>query len=85
MERYHAFDSYTPEWQKRSTLIATLKKVDAILASDCEEKWESATDKLQEFAALGYPARVRRGACGVVAAERQDPMWLTMAATQEGA
>ena len=58
--RYHAFDSYTPEWQMRSTLIATLKKVDAILASDCEEKWESATDKLQEFAALGYPARVRR-------------------------
>ena len=41
--------------QKRSTLIATLKKVDA-MASDPRERFESACDKLEEFAAFfGIP------------------------------
>ena len=66
--RYHAYDSYTPAWQKKSTLVATLKKVDA-MASDRMEKWASAVDKLRELEELGYPVRVRREACGVVAAE----------------
>ena len=26
--RYHGYDSYSPMWQKRSTMVATLKKVD---------------------------------------------------------
>ena len=79
--RYHAYDSYTPAWQKKSTLVATLKKVDA-MASDRMEKWASAVDKLREFEELGYPVRVRREACGVVAAECGEAMWLLMAATQ---
>ena len=80
--RYHAYDSYTPTWRKKSTLIATLKKVDA-MASDREEKWMSAVDKLREFAQLGYPVAVRREACGVVAAECQDGMRLLVATAQE--
>ena len=53
---------------EESTLVATLKKVDA-MASDRMEKWASAVDKLRELEELGYPVRVRREACGVVAAE----------------
>ena len=65
MWRYHSFDSYTTTEQKRSTMLATLKKVD-FMASDEIERFYSAVDKLREFEALGYPATMRRGVCGVV-------------------
>ena len=46
--RYHSFDSYTTTEQKRSTMLATLKKVD-FMASDDVERFYSAVDKLREF------------------------------------
>ena len=50
-------------------MVATLKKVDE-MASDWEEKAESAMHKLKEFADLGYPAQERVRACRVLARER---------------
>ena len=79
--RYHSYDSYTPMWQKRSTMIATLKKVD-FMASDRMEKLASAIDKLREFGHLGYPVRVRRQACAVMARERDSMVWGVVAALQ---
>ena len=79
--RYHGYDSYSPMWQKRSTMVATLKKVD-FMASDRMEKLASAMDKLREFEHLGYPARVRRQACAVMARERNCMVWGVVAALQ---
>ena len=81
MEIYHGYDSYSPMWQKRSTMMATLKKVD-FMASDRMEKLASAMDKLREFEHLGYPARVRRQACAVMARERNCMVWGVVAALQ---
>ena len=79
--RYHAWDSYVPEQQKRSTLLATLKKVDC-MASDEAERLESALDKLREFEDLGYPVAVRRQACRIIAEETGGMAWLLAAAKQ---
>ena len=78
---YHAWDSYVPEQQKRSTMVSTLKKVDC-MASDDAELFESAVDKLREFADLGYPARMRRKACSVVEQEGGSHVWRLVAASQ---
>ena len=83
MWRYHSFDSYTTTEQKRSTMLATLKKVD-FMASDEIERFYSAVDKLREFEALGYPANVRRGACGVLLKERASLAWGLVGAMQRG-
>jgi len=79
--RYHSFGSYAPTAQKRSTMIATLKKVD-FMASDDFERFESARDKLREFADLGYPAGMRREACGVLIKERPSVAWAIVGAMQ---
>ena len=83
MWRYHSFDSYTTTEQKRSTMLATLKKVD-FMASDEIERFYSAVDKLREFEALGYPANMRRGACGVLLKERASLAWGLVGAMQRG-
>ena len=62
MWRYQAWDSYSPNEQKWRTLVATLKKV-AAMASNEKEVFVSAMHKLREFASLGYPVSVRKGAC----------------------
>ena len=79
--RYHGYDSYSPMWQKRSTMVATLKKVD-FMASDDFERFESARDKLREFADLGYPTKMRREACGVLIRERPSMAWAIVGAMQ---
>ena len=68
MWRYQAWDSYSPNEQKWRTLVATLKKV-AAMASNEKEVFVSAMHKLREFASLGYPVSVRKGACYRVARE----------------
>ena len=79
--RYHSFDSYTTTEQKRSTMLATLKKVD-FMASDDIERFYSANDKLREFENLGYPARMRRDACGVLLKERPSLAWALVGTMQ---
>ena len=80
--RYHAWDSYVPEQQKLSTLVATLKKVD-VMASDGRELLESAADKLKEFAVLGYPARARKHACRVMVEGGACAVWQLIGAVQQ--
>ena len=46
-------------------MLATLEKVDFMASVDIE-RFYSANDKLREFENLGYPARMRRDACGVL-------------------
>ena len=77
--RYHAYDSYTPITQKRSTLVAVLKKVDKMASSD-GERMESAVDKLREFQKLGYPLGEVMRACGRVAVEQGRGVWFAVAA-----
>ena len=79
--RYQAYDSYTPYTQKRSTLIATLKKVD-FMAGSKNELYESAMDKLAEFASLGYPEKVRQYACHRVGRETRHQLWFAVARDQ---
>ena len=62
-------------------MVATLKKAD-FMASDRMEKLASAMDKLREFEHLGYPVRVRRQACAVLARERDCVVWGVVAALQ---
>ena len=82
MWRYHAHDSYVPSSQRHSTMVATLKKVDE-MASDWEEKAESAMHKLKELADLGYPAQERVRACRVLARERDWQVWMMAATLQK--
>ena len=79
--RYHDFDSYVPYIQKRSTMLATLKKVQ-FMAGSKNELWESAEDKLDEFAKIGYPVRVRRYACFRMLKETGDETWVGIATRQ---
>ena len=65
--------------QKRSTLVAVLKKVDKMASSD-EERMESAVDKLREFQQLGYPLGEVMRACGRVAVEQGREVWFAVAA-----
>ena len=75
------YDSYMPYEQKRSTLIATLKKVDR-MAGNKSERFVSAMHKLKEFADLGYPVRVRQYACYRVERETGQRIWLAVAKQQ---
>lgn len=79
--RYQPYDSYMPYEQKRSTLIATLKKVDR-MAGNKSERFVSAMHKLKEFADLGYPVRVRQYACYRVERETGQRIWLAVAKQQ---
>jgi len=67
--------------QKRSTLIATLKKVDS-MAGNKSERFESAMHKLREFADLGYPVKVRQYACYRVGRETGQTIWNGVAKQQ---
>ena len=79
--RYQAWDSYSPNEQKWRTLVATLKKV-AAMASNEKEVFVSAMHKLREFASLGYPVSVRKGACYRVARDGGGLAWLAAAKAQ---
>ena len=66
--RYHSFDSYATFGQKKSTMIAALKKVD-YFASDNSERMVSAIHKLREFKNLDYPNALRREVCEILMQE----------------
>ena len=53
------------------------------MASDWEEKAESAMHKLKEFADLGHPAQERVRACRVLARERDWQVWMMAATLQK--
>ena len=79
--RYQAWDSYSPNEQKWRTLVSMLKKVD-YMASNEKEVFVSAMHKLREFANLGYPVSVRKGACYRVARDGGGLAWLAAAKAQ---
>ena len=60
---------------------AALKKVD-MMASDAWERYASASDKMQEFADAGYPAKMRRYVCQRVGRETKHTIWFTVAKDQ---
>ena len=68
--------------QRRTPTPVFIKKVDE-MASDWEEKAESAMHKLKEFADLGYPAQERVRACRVLARERDWQVWMMAATLQK--
>ena len=76
--RYQHINSYTPYKQKRSTLIATLKKVDR-MASDATMRYYSAHDKLHEFTQLGYPDAMLKYACQRIGRETGHAIWFQVA------
>ena len=59
----------------------TLNKVD-YMASNEKEVFVSAMHKLREFASLGYPVSVRKGACYRVARDGGGLAWLAAAKAQ---
>ena len=71
MWRYQAWDSYSPNEQKWLQASATTKEV-----------FVSAMHKLREFASLGYPVSVRKGACYRVARDGGGLAWLAAAKAQ---
>ena len=79
--RYHSFDSYATFGQKKSTMIAALKKVD-YFASDNSERMISAIHKLREFRNLDYPNTMRREVCEILMQESGNIVWRIVGALQ---
>ena len=79
--RYHSFDSYATFGQKKSTMIAALKKVD-YFASDNSERMVSAIHKLREFKNLDYPNAMRREVCEILMQESGNVVWRIVGALQ---
>ena len=79
--RYHSFDSYATFGQKKSTMIAALKKVD-YFASDNSERMVSAIHKLREFKNLDYPNAMRREVCETLMQESGNVVWRIVGALQ---
>ena len=52
------------------------------MAGSKKELWESAEDKLREFARIGYPMRVRRYVCYRMYKETGDETWVGVATRQ---
>ena len=73
--RYQHFASYSSFAQKRATLTACLRKVQA-MASDGAALRSSAVQKLSEFHALEYPAAILRGVCTYLAARSGRYEWI---------
>ena len=72
--RYHHFASHSNETHKKATLMASLRKVHTY-ASEQRQTYLSATAKLREFSALGYPRSMRREACTVLARDTGNTIW----------
>ena len=80
--RYQHFDSYGAYQQKRSTLMASLRKVDK-MASDGEQLLRSGSAKLQEFTRLRYPAGIRKFMCEVMYRDTGKIEWRYLRAGQQ--
>ena len=72
--RYHHYKSELNYTIKRSSLLASLRKV-AKMASDPGQLLVSATCKLNEFASLQYPKGIRRYMCAIMARDTGDLTW----------
>ena len=72
--RYHHYHSGLDYISKRSTLLATLKKVH-LHASDNKELYISAKAKLKEFQNLQYPVGVRKYMCAILARDTSNLTW----------
>ena len=65
--RYQHFASATSFQQKRAVIMACTQKIQR-MASDKKAIYDSAVQKLAEFARLKYPISVLRGVCTYMAA-----------------
>ena len=72
--RYAHFKSHAPFQQKRSVMMACLKKVHS-MASDPHVLRGSAVQKLAEFARLQYPRRLLWSACTTMGVHTRNPAW----------
>ena len=72
--RYHHHKSYAAAGVEFATLIACLRKVGK-MASDTEEMYQSAIDKIHEFRQLAYPIPVLREACRILGSSSGEPTW----------
>ena len=75
--RYSHFDSHASLTQKRSTIVATLRKVHQ-MASDKRKLITSAEKKLQEFLNLKYPVGMLWKACSRIAREECEGTWIAI-------
>ena len=75
--RYSHFESHTSLTQKRSTMVATLRKVHQ-MASDKRKLVVSAEKKLKEFLHLKYPIGMLWKACSRIAREECEGTWITI-------
>ena len=73
--RYQHLWSHAPFAQKRATLTATLRKVQA-MASDADALRASGLNKIREFSQLQYPRAILKAACTYVAASGGERAWL---------
>ena len=73
--RYHHFQSGLAFEQKKTILISCMKKVHK-QSSDDEMILESANDKLEEFARLGYPKSLLKLVCGYLYTCTHNTVWL---------
>ena len=72
--RYQDYRAHAPDSQKWALMVSALRRVDR-MASDDLAIVESARDKLQEFAHLGYPAKMQRRACQTLATSTGRAVW----------
>ena len=75
--KYSHFDSHASLTQKRSTMIATLRKVHQ-MASDKKKLILSAEKKIKEFLNLKYPIGMIWKACSRIAREECEGTWITI-------
>ena len=78
--RYQHFASATPFQQKRAVIMACMQKVQR-MASDKKAIYDSAVQKMAEFARLEYPISVLRGVCTYMAATTAEYEWINVRAT----
>jgi hypothetical protein len=75
--RYQHYRSHAPFGQKKALVIASLRKVHK-MASDREQLFHSAIDKLREFVNLSYPLNLLRSACNLLAYTSAERTWLAV-------
>ena len=72
--RYAHFKCQSPFDQKRTTMMACLKKVHK-MASDTYVLRRSALQKVAEFARLQYPRKMLWSACTTMGVQTRDAAW----------
>ena len=80
--RYHHYESNISYALKRSTLLASLRKVHK-MANTPQQLLLSGICKLKEFEKLQYPSGIRKYMCAIMAKETSTLMWRTIRKYQE--